>query len=633
MRRLTTCLLILVMLCLSRGLFAGDDQFDAYGGWTGLKGQKTGWFHTEKINDRWWIVTPEGNVFWSAGMYCVRFGGLPEKGTNKRVYQEACKKKYGSEKEWVRLTRLALKNWGFNTIGDWSSGSIIKDPGFAYVIGIDKSTKAPNVIPKGSYGYFPDVFDSRFKEGAREEIKKKLGWYPFATKDPWLVGYFLSDEPSWYGSKNRSPSLVDDFIGLDSQAAGKIAWVEFIKSKYKDIGDLNNSWKTGFKSFDELLEVKKITEKGKAKEDKLAFLEVIALEFSRVLAETLREYDKDHMILGTRPTRLYPEVVRGIGKYCDVFSMSGYELNQGYIIDSSFSQKMDSVYRNSGKPVMLGVSIAAQDTKLPYGIVKTQRDRGISYWRYLAKASSHPAVVGMHWFQYFDPPKKCYDPKAANWGLVNEKDEPYQEAVNSMSQANKMVYAYALGLADFVPDFGDTSVQIQETSMTNTERSTQYAVRSTKKIELSNAGFEEGNKAWAFQTWKGKPKVGVDRWVSHSGKRSAKIQGAGQGWDSAGVVARHKPRFVLEPSKQYRLSGWIKIKDVDDRAFLRIKVKYKGGDSDYFETPDLYGTQDWKYVEKKFSPRQENEVEYFACQLVGSGVAWFDDLELVEIIE
>ena len=37
-------------------------EFDKYGGWTGRKFRATGYFRIEK-DDRWWLVTPDGNAF------------------------------------------------------------------------------------------------------------------------------------------------------------------------------------------------------------------------------------------------------------------------------------------------------------------------------------------------------------------------------------------------------------------------------------------------------------------------------------------------------------------------------------------------------------------------------------------
>ena len=41
---------------------------DTYGGFTDVRGDATGFFHTQKIDDRWWLVTPEGNGFFGIGL-------------------------------------------------------------------------------------------------------------------------------------------------------------------------------------------------------------------------------------------------------------------------------------------------------------------------------------------------------------------------------------------------------------------------------------------------------------------------------------------------------------------------------------------------------------------------------------
>ncbi|MCX5699822.1 MAG: carbohydrate binding domain-containing protein [Candidatus Omnitrophica bacterium] len=603
-------------------------QFDKYGGWMGLKGEKKGYFHTQNINDRWWIITPEGNVFWSIGMYCVRMGGIPETGSGRRVYQEVCLKKYGNEQEWAKATRMQLYKWGFNTIGDWSAESIYREPGFSYVIGINLPSKSENVIPKGNYGYFPDVFSKDFADSAREQMQGLFNSQPYLIDDPQLLGYFLADEPAWYGSKGRRGSLADDFIALDGSKPGKIAWIELLKFKYSEIKKLNAAWQTNYSSFEELLNINKIKDTPVIEKDKLIFFREIAEEFAKILYLTLREFDKYHMALGTRPSRLYPEVVAAMGKYCDIFSTSGYNLNQGYQTDPKLDETIDEIYKYTQKPIMLGVIISAQDAGLPHGIVRTQRDRGISYWRYLAKIARHPAIVGVHWFEYFDPPLKCYDAGVANWGLVSEKDEPYTEAANLIAQANKMVYAYALGLSNFAPEFdGLFGITKKQTEQTEDKPLKKVA------IPLADPGFENGKASWEFQTWKGKSKASLDYFVKHSGKSSLKIQGGpDEGWGSVGVGVQGSTGFTLKPGYQYKLSVWVKAKDVENSAFLRIKVTYKSGGDEYFGTEEVFGTKDWQKISVDFSPREENTVGYLGAQLVGKGTAWFDDvtLELME---
>ena len=51
-----------LFLLLASGLpTPAAPAYDAYGGWLQLTGVKTGYFHTQEIQGRWWLVTPDGN--------------------------------------------------------------------------------------------------------------------------------------------------------------------------------------------------------------------------------------------------------------------------------------------------------------------------------------------------------------------------------------------------------------------------------------------------------------------------------------------------------------------------------------------------------------------------------------------
>ena len=54
---------------------------------------------------------------------------------------------------------------------------------------------------------------------------------------------------------------------------------------------------------------------------------------------------------------------------------------------------------------------------------------------------------------------------------------------------------------------------------------------------------------------------------------------------------------------------------------------------EYYETGSLETTDDWQHVQKEFLVPEDANVEYLACQLVGKGTAWFDDISLEEIKE
>ena len=46
---------------------SGSGELDGFGGWTGKTFAATGFFRVEK-DDRWWLVSPEGNAFLSFGI-------------------------------------------------------------------------------------------------------------------------------------------------------------------------------------------------------------------------------------------------------------------------------------------------------------------------------------------------------------------------------------------------------------------------------------------------------------------------------------------------------------------------------------------------------------------------------------
>ena len=51
----------------------GPKDWDKYGGWAdGPQLRSTGFFRTEKHNGKWWLVDPEGRLFFSHGIDCVR---------------------------------------------------------------------------------------------------------------------------------------------------------------------------------------------------------------------------------------------------------------------------------------------------------------------------------------------------------------------------------------------------------------------------------------------------------------------------------------------------------------------------------------------------------------------------------
>ena len=84
-------------------------QLDRYGGFLDIKGERTGFFHTERISDRWWLVTPDGHGFFGIGV-SHPITSMSE-GAITFAYD-------GSQEEWMRDGIRKMRELGFNSV--WS---------------------------------------------------------------------------------------------------------------------------------------------------------------------------------------------------------------------------------------------------------------------------------------------------------------------------------------------------------------------------------------------------------------------------------------------------------------------------------------------------------------------------------
>ena len=89
-------------------------SFDQYGGRTDIAcSQATGWFHTEKINNRWWLCTPQGNAYFFQGVAAWQSPAIPKYNNDSTVAAASLINEFSS--------------WGFNGVGELSYGPI--EPG------------------------------------------------------------------------------------------------------------------------------------------------------------------------------------------------------------------------------------------------------------------------------------------------------------------------------------------------------------------------------------------------------------------------------------------------------------------------------------------------------------------------
>ena len=121
------------------------------------------YFRLQQEGDRWALVDPAGNRFFSLGVDCVC---LPASYENR----EALVSKYGGDAEWFRRFADAklkqLKAMGFNTLGAWHDRYYLRAQ-FPKTIEIRMSRRAKKANTVWGTG-FPDVFDCSFEASVED---------------------------------------------------------------------------------------------------------------------------------------------------------------------------------------------------------------------------------------------------------------------------------------------------------------------------------------------------------------------------------------------------------------------------------------------------------------------------------
>lgn len=432
-----------------------------FGGWKGKKFQATGYFRTQHDGKRWWLVDPEGYAFLSVGVDCVRsnsegpvtgiedlFDWLPEVGDETFAaaigrernglqpvdfYISNLIRAYGADwkEKWVKVTANQMRKLRVNTVGNWSEIEFARAAQIPYVMNMNAFPSTAVAI----YRDFPDVFAEEYTESAR----KFAAQLEPLKDDPYLVGYFLRNEPQWaFGYHN----LAYEMFATDQQSETKTAFVKWIQERYPDVKALNDAWAISLNSFDELsTQTYKEYPSETAKNDFNDFSMIMVKRYVDVPCDEVDKVDNHHMNLGMRYAWLSSDLLYKAGERFDVFSINGYGLQPPPTAE---------IAQRSGKPVMIGeFHHGAVDRALPAtGIVgvMNQQERADAYRNYIEQGMARPEVVGLHYFQWVDQPYYGrFDGENYNIGIVTQVNTPYQELGEGMILTNERLYDVATG--------------------------------------------------------------------------------------------------------------------------------------------------------------------------------------------
>ncbi|WP_134151457.1 hypothetical protein [Flavobacterium sp. 270] len=402
------------------------EAISIYGGFKVWQNEATGFFRTQKIDNRWWIIDPEGYPFIYKGVAVFNAG----RSVNQ---QKAFDKKYGSPENWLKQETQLLRNNGFNGVGAWSNIDLLKksDNPLVYTVIISPmGMYHSNHIKKfgGKYkeaswqNYRFDlvmVFDKEFDtyiEKAVEEVSQY-------KNDKYLMGYFTDNELPWYND-----ALDKHLTLLAKDEQGYIAAKEWLDQR------------KGFNA-----SISDVTQ-----EDRMAFTAFYFETYMKKVTTALRKADPNHMYLGCRFNQdkeqelTNPEIFKVAGKYMDIVSINHYrkwEPNQ---------ELMNNWGEWSGKPFLITEWYTkGEDSGLPNNtgagwLVRTQKERGLFYQNFTLELLKNKNSVGWHWFKYMDnDPEDLstdYSNRDSNKGIVNSKFEPYGDLLKEMKIINENAF-------------------------------------------------------------------------------------------------------------------------------------------------------------------------------------------------
>jgi len=450
---------------------------DSYGAWsTGPKLTTTGYFHTAQYNGKWWLVAPNGHLFFSSALDSVTpsaetfvdkrssmfqwlpatsdplaafygtataYKGPEASGVTYDFYQANLERKYGTGwlTAWQSQTRKRLASWGFNTIGNWSDPTFCKQDKTPYVFNA-AITGTFNTVPSGQdwWGAMPDPFDARFASVASTKLHDAA--YVVAG-DPWCIGYFVDNELSWGdNAKNHYGLAYGALSQSNTTSPAKAAFLAQLVAKYSVITKLNTAWGTNFTAWSSMnagFAAPTTISSGMAS-DMSAFLLSYARKYFTTIYTTLHKYDTHHLYLGCRFANWTPEAIQAAQETCDVTSVNCY----ASVVDPTVCAQL----ARWNKPAIVGeYGFGATDHGLPWaGCASsggTQTSRGTSMQQYFNSVLTNHQFVGLHWYQYIDQPLtgRTWDGENGNLGFVDITDSPYSALTTAATTVQHSIYA------------------------------------------------------------------------------------------------------------------------------------------------------------------------------------------------
>lgn len=379
----------------------GIDDFTRYGTYKHLKTDSTGFFYSRKIDGRWWMVDPDGYA--GINMAVTSFSSS----NIQNDYDITRRNGYNGTGNF--LASESQTKSGYNT-QNYANFSFTRRLNF--FLTYKNVRKNYYETPSGVQGSLDHilVFDPQFETFCDDRAKVNVT--PFADERD-LLGWFTDNEINF--NQDQLRNLVKDLLPGDPSRDSALV---FAASK-------------GLTEADCINYTSKVTEAIKQE-----FATLLAERYFRIVTESIRKYDKNHMILGSRfhgRPRSIQGVVNASHKYVDVTSVNFYDR-------FTPSEQITKDTWTVDKPCIVGefyIKDINQQNKSQSGAgwyVNSQAHRGFFYQNTCLELLQSKNYIGWHYFRYKD------DDDGSNKGMVSNALVEYLDMTRYMEELNKQVY-------------------------------------------------------------------------------------------------------------------------------------------------------------------------------------------------
>lgn len=375
-----------------------SSDFTRTGACAYLRADSTGYYHVAKIDNRWWLIDPDG------------YAGINMAVTS--LDANALQDDYD-----------ILRRNGFNGTGNFiASESQTKNSNNLWNYGQMSYTRRYNFYAsyrqvRHNYYATPDniksntnyllVLDPEFETFCNTKAKENLSPYSHERD---LLGYFIDNELPF---NDRQLALVASTLSAGDPTYDSTAvWAE------RNGVDMTQA------------------AQGKAtKAQKEAYAVYLAEHYYSVVTRAIRAVDTCHLILGSRLHGV-PRSIQGVvdmsHKYCDVTSVNFYD----YF--SPDNQIARTTWTNDHPCLVTEFYIKdihfASGTQEGAGwYVNNQTDRGRWYQNTCLQLLHNPCFVGWQYFRFMDN-------NNSNKGMVSARREEYTDMTRYMEELNSQVY-------------------------------------------------------------------------------------------------------------------------------------------------------------------------------------------------